>query len=44
MSEYLSTEIETSPEVKLYPGVINETIERALGFQALISLEELGGE
>lgn len=44
MGEHLPAEIEANPEVKLYPGVINETIERALGFQALISLEELGGE
>lgn len=41
MSELLS---ETAQEVRLYPGIISETIDRALGFQALISLEELGGE
>lgn len=34
--------IETN-EVKLYPGIINETVERALGIQALISLEEVEG-
>lgn len=41
MSELYS---ETTPEVVLYPGIISETIDRALGFQALISLEELGGK
>lgn len=42
MSEFLT---ETT-EVKLYPGIISETIDRALGYQALISLEQLeqGGE
>lgn len=35
--------IEPTPEVKLYPGVINETIQEALGFQALLSLEEVEG-
>ncbi len=33
---------ETSQETRLYPGAIAETVDRALGFQALISLEELG--
>lgn len=30
---------ETSAEVKLYPGVIDETVNRALGMEALFGLE-----
>lgn len=29
--------LNSSPEVKLYPGVINETINRALGMEALFA-------
>jgi hypothetical protein len=42
MSEQLS---EATPEVKLYPGVISDTIDRHLGYQALLTVNEvLGGE
>lgn len=30
---------EMAPRVELYPGVINETINRALGMEALFSLQ-----
>ena len=34
---------ETTPEARLYPGVIEETVNESLGFRAiaLISLDEL---
>lgn len=40
MSEFYT---ETAPEVKLYPGVIDETIKEALGEYALIPLVDVEG-
>jgi len=36
------SEFEPTPELELHAGIIEETVDRALGIQALISLAELG--